>query len=59
MVPRGCMIASVLEVKGKIPFNGLLVCFDSMPARDRGICTVVQSPSIYLEQSWVKVALFR
>jgi ABC-type sugar transport system ATPase subunit len=53
------MIASVLEVKGEIPFNGLLVCFDSLPARDRRICMVMQSPSIYLEQSWVKIALFR
>jgi hypothetical protein len=55
----GCMIAIVLEVKGEIPVNGRLVCADSLSARDRGICVVMPSPSIYQEQSWVKMALFR
>src|SRR6266699_1239865 len=41
----GCMIASVPEVKKEIPLNGRLVCVDSLPARDRGICVVMQSSS--------------
>jgi len=39
----GCMIASVLEVRKEIPVNGRLVCTDSLPARDRRICVVMQS----------------
>jgi hypothetical protein len=53
------MIASVLEVEKEIPVNRRLVCVDSLPARDRGICVVMQSSSICQEQLWVKTALFR
>jgi hypothetical protein len=55
----GCMIAGVLEVKKEISNDGRLVCVDSLPARDRGICVVMQSSSICQEQSWAKIALFR
>ena len=44
------MIASVLEVKKEIPVNRRWVCFDSLPARDRGISVVMQSSSICQEQ---------
>jgi hypothetical protein len=53
------MIAGVLEVKKDIAVNGRLVFVDSLPARERGICVVMQSSSICQEQSWVKIALFR
>src|ERR1700682_5993415 len=46
----GCMIASVLEVKKEIPVNRRWVCFDSLPARDRGIWVVMQSSGICQEQ---------
>jgi hypothetical protein len=48
------MTAGVLEVKKEIPVNGRLVCVDSLLARDRGICVVMQTSSICQGQSWAK-----